>query len=407
MLSFTQLTKHTHLILIQSGTSSYRLAPRSSDSNTIRLPVTGSSSFSESSNAGIDRSKPHPFFMPSHIVLQLLASVGGISEGCRPILLPDDQRTQLALDVFDRIPVVDFHKIGVVYVGAGQSKEREILQNVMGSTDYTEFISGLGNLIPLKGTRINTGGLDTEFDSDGEFGIFWSDRITEIIFHVTTMMPVNLDHDPYCTMKKRHIGNDFVNIVFNNSGIPYAFDTIPAQFNFVNIIISPEARAGFVTTRLKNYSDMDKQFYRVELQCKPGIPAISPAADTKVISGKSLPAFVRNLALNASVFSHVHNEGGGEHISMWRHRLRNINQLRDRVTAPISTGPTAAASPTAIGGSSSPVNQSTARRISTATALSELTSRNSLGNINGDMQQDGGAGEVESILNSFDFSRWT
>jgi len=343
--------------------------------------------------------------MPSHIILQFLASVGATSDSCRPTLLPDDSRTQLALDVFDRIPVVDFHKIGVVYVGAGQSQEQEILRNVMGSTDYTEFVTGLGNLVSLKDTKINTGGLDTEFNSDGEFAIFWSDRITEIIFHVTTMMPVNLDYDPQCTMKKSHIGNDFVNIIFNNSGIPYAFDTIPAQFNFVNIIISPEARAGFVTTRLKD-SDMDKQFYRVELQGKPGIPAISPAAETKVISGKSLPAFVRNLALNASVFAHVHNEGGGEHISMWRHRLRNINQLRERTTAPLSMGSTATASPTAIGGSPSPVS-ATSRRISTATVLSELSSRGALATLNGDGLQQDSAGEVESILNSFDFSRWS
>ncbi|RPB20774.1 hypothetical protein L211DRAFT_491798 [Terfezia boudieri ATCC MYA-4762] len=378
-----------------SGTSSYRLALRSSDPSTTQTLVT----------VGLDKPQPYPFVMPSHIILQLLASVGATSESCRPVLLPDDSRTQLALDVFDRIPVVDFHKIGVVYVGAGQSQEQEILHNAMGSTDYTEFVTGLGNLIPLKDTKINTGGLDTEFNSDGEFAIFWSDRVTEIIFHVTTMMPVNLDYDPQCTMKKRHIGNDFVNIIFNNSGIPYAFDTIPAQFNFVNIIISPEARAGFVTTRPKNYSDVDKEFYRVELQCKPGIPAISPAAETKVISGKSLPAFVRNLALNASVFAHVHNEGGGEHISMWRHRLRHINKLRERTSAPLSTGLTTAASPTAIGGSSSPVI-TTSRRISTATVLSELSSRGSAA-LNGDgLQQDGG-GEVESILNSFDFSRWS
>lgn len=352
----------------------------------------------EFASIGLDISLPQATVMPSHIILKLFAGVGGICES-RPILLPDDQRTQLALDVFDRIPVVDFHKIGIVYVGAGQCTEPEILQNVMGSTDYIEFINGLGNLISLKGSKLNTGGLDNEFDSDGEFAIFWSDRITEIIYHVTTMMPVDLDHDPQCTMKKKHIGNDFVNIVFNNSGIPYAFDTIPAQFSFVNIIISPEARAGFVTTRLKNYSDMDKQFYRVEVQCKPGFPAISPAAQAKVISGKSLPAFVRNLALNASVFSHVYNEGGGEHISMWRHRLRNINTLRDRVTASGTVGQSSTSASNSMGGSSNP----SSRRISTATVLSE---RSSLGT-NGDASNQDGPSEVESILNSFDFSRWT
>ncbi|KAF8472461.1 hypothetical protein BDZ91DRAFT_652468 [Kalaharituber pfeilii] len=394
-----------------SGTSYFHLTPRLRESGAIRKRQTESTESSESIDgaSGLDKPQPQASVMPSHVILQLLGSVGGTSEANRPMLLPDDQRTQMALEVFDRIPVVDFHKIGVVYVGAGQCREQEILQNVMGSTDYTEFVHGLGNLITLKNSRLNTGGLDCEFNTDGEFSIFWSDRITEIIFHVTTMMPVDLEHDPQCTMKKRHIGNDFVNIIFNNSGIPYAFDTIPAQFNFINIIISPEARAGFVTTRLKNYSDMERQFYRVEVQCKPGIPLISPAAETKVISGKSLPTFVRNLALNASVFAHVHNEGGGEHISMWRHRLRNISRLRERVAAPPSAGASAATSPTAVGGPTSPVGPANSRRISTATVLSEHSLRNSLVSTNGEAygnQQDG-MGELENILNSFDFSRWS
>ena len=364
----------------------------------------------QESGTGLDKQQLQSSIMPSHIILQLVASIGGTSEAARPLIIPDDQRSRLALEVFDRIPVVDFHKIGVVYAGAGQNHEQQILQNVMGSTDYTEFVAGLGNLIKLKDSTLNTGGLDRDFDSDGEFSYFWSDRITEIIFHVTTMMPVNLDHDPYCTMKKRHIGNDFVTIIFNNSGIPYAFDTIPAQFTFVNIIISPEARAGFVTTRLKNYSDMDKQFYRVEVQVKPGIPTISPAAETKVISGKSLPAFVRNLALNASVFSHVHNEGGGEHITNWRHRLRSINKLRERVLAP-SNGASTATSPTTMGGAASPSSPANSRRVSSANMLSEHSLRNSnLGVINAEtsgLQQDAGNNEVESLLNTFDFSRWS
>ena len=36
-------------------------------------------------------------------------------------------------------------------------------------------------------------------------------------FHVATLMPSH-EKDPKANKKKRHIGNDFVTIVYNNSG---------------------------------------------------------------------------------------------------------------------------------------------------------------------------------------------
>jgi hypothetical protein len=48
--------------------------------------------------------------------------------------------------------------------------------------------------------------------------------------------------------KKRHIGNDFVLVVWNESGLDpdganggFKFDTVAAQFNFINLIITPVA----------------------------------------------------------------------------------------------------------------------------------------------------------------------
>lgn len=322
--------------------------------------------------------------MPSHVLMQLTADVS--SEMSRPVLLPEDDSTNRAIFVFDRIPVVDFHKIGVVYIGAGQTEETEILSNVMGSSDYTDFVDGLGDLIALQGATINTGGLDRESNMDGEFTFYWNDKITQVIFHVTTMMPTNRIHDPQCTNKKRHIGNDFVNIIFNNSGLPFRFDTIPAQFNFVNIVITPEARTGFVATRLKNYDEMDRQFYRVQLLVKSGLPEISPAAEGKMVSGKNLSAFVRNLALNASVFAQVYNEGGNDFVSNWRHRLRGINKLREKLGVPVSPGSRA----------------SDYRRVSMAASIASSADAVLGSNAIADAM-----GEVEGLLENVDFSKWT
>lgn len=287
-----------------------------------------------------------------------------------PIPLADDDSTTRSISTFDRIPALDGHKVGIIYIGEGQTDEVTILANVMGSEDYTEFLSGIGSLIELQGATFNAQGLDREFNTDGKFTYTWRNRVTELVFHVTTMMPTNLQHDPQCSLKKRHTGNDFVNIIWNNSGGPFDFNTFPSDFNYVNIVIQPEARTSFVATRLfaaerarraeetnkakesestdstngtttaSTFESMSTDlFYRVTVLTAPSIPPISAAATTKIISGPCLPAFVRLLALNASVFCHVWSNrdtgGVGEHVSSWRSRLREINRLRQRFEQPL------------------------------------------------------------------------
>lgn len=295
--------------------------------------------------------------LPSHLLVHLLSSVPqSLEPALRPLPLPDDEAVGRSTKIFDRISPVDGHKVGIIYIGENQTKESDILQNVSGSADYIEFLNGIGTLTKLKGADFNTQGLDREYDTDGQYTFCWRDRLTEIVFHVITQMPTNLDHDPQCINKKRHIGNDFVNIVFNDSGLPFNFETFPSEFNYVYIVITPESRASFVASRenaLKghrrtseggeNGQDAENAdetyidpstyapFFKVQVMSKEGFPEISPCAATKMVDLEALPDFVRLLALNASVFSVVWaNRELGEYPSSWRSRLREIIRLRER-----------------------------------------------------------------------------
>jgi len=142
-------------------------------------------------------------------------------------------------------------------------------------------------------------------------------------------MPTNLEADPACTNKKRHTGNDFVNIVWNESGTPFNFHTFPSQYNYVYIVITPSSPSpspSFLSPHITNQT-----YYKVAVLSAPAFPEISPASEPKIVSASSLPSFVRLLALNASVFSLVwSNRDGGEHFSPWRNRLREIKRLRDK-----------------------------------------------------------------------------
>lgn len=273
---------------------------------------------------------------PQHVFLQLNSTISPMPIPAQPITLPNDDQSRRAIAAFDRIDTVDGHKAGVIYVASGQTEEKEILANTGGSEAFDMLLAGLGTKVPLEGATFNTQGLDRESKMDGTHTYAWRDRVTEIVFHVPPMMPTNLEHDPQCANKKRHTGNDFVNIIFNESGLPFRFDTFDSAFNYVNIVITPE-KVKLQRSPLSSADDAGssavetKYFFGVQVLCDPSFPEISPAATPTTVSASALPGYVRQLALNASVFSLVwSNRGGGEHISSWRSRLREIRRLRER-----------------------------------------------------------------------------
>lgn len=248
--------------------------------------------------------------------------------------LPDADGVQSAIRMLDRVPGLDSHKAGVIYVGEGQTTETAAFANSSGAPDYREFVEHLGQLRRLKGATFNTQGLDKCDDMDGEFAIVWNNEVTELVYHVTTMMPASIHDDEMAVTakKKRHTGNDYVNIVFNNSGDTFRFDMFPSAFNYVYIVITPSVRTTFLQTRTHTMqTPVADRFYRVEVMTRDDFPGISSAHEPKMISGASLPRYVRNLALNACIFAEVWvNKDVQDYRSSWRERLSQIRRLRDR-----------------------------------------------------------------------------
>lgn len=238
-----------------------------------------------------------------------------------------------AITIFDRTPGLDSHKAGVIYIGEGQTTEAEAFGNSSGSPDYWKFLHGLGTLRPLRGSTFNSQGLDKRDDLDGKHAFVWHNEVTELVYHVTTMMPPDpYDENATIWKKKKHTGNDYVNIIFNNSGLPFRFDMFPSQFDYVYIVITPSVRTTFLQARTHQDSP-GAGFYRIEVMTRDDFPAISSAYEPKMVSAASLPVYVRNLALNACIFAEVWaNKDLSDYRSSWRERLRQIRQLRERYT---------------------------------------------------------------------------
>lgn len=266
-------------------------------------------------------------FTPSHMLLQLTAPPE-LNDNEKPVLLFEDDVTRRAIGTLDRIPVVDFHKIGIIYVGIGQTSEREILANTYGSPEYVSFLEQLGELVRLKDNHvIYTGGLDTNSDEDGEFAYVHKEKISQIIFHTCTMMPTRLDIDPNCTRKKSHIGNDFVNIIWNSSNKDYDPSTIASEFNFINIVVKP---ASSERQQSNSRGVAAEQMYRVKVLPHEALPSISPVIDWRLISASKISIFVRTVAVHCNIYAQIHHSPRGSFSSMWTQRLVKIHTLRQR-----------------------------------------------------------------------------
>ena len=225
------------------------------------------------------------------------------------------------------MPVIDTHKVGILYVAPGQTREEDILGNTHGSPAYTRFLEGLGRLINLRGqVDVYAGGLDP--DEDGEYAYAWWDDIGQILYHTATLMPSG-DEDDY-TNKKRHIGNDWVRIVWNDSGSPYRFDTLSTQFQFVNIVIEPHSRGALAAY---SHNVHENEYFKLMVQRAVGMPEFTPIGEFKLISAENLPLIVRQLSLLADWFVQVFQQTKGnterlEVITNWRARLQYIKRLR-------------------------------------------------------------------------------
>ncbi|XP_041531969.1 tuberin isoform X2 [Microtus oregoni] len=271
------------------------------------------------SRAAASGAEKVPGINPSFVFLQLYHSPFFGDESNKPILLPNES-FERSVQLLDQIPSYDTHKIAVLYVGEGQSNsELAILSNEHGSYRYTEFLTGLGRLIELKDCqpdKVYLGGLDV-CGEDGQFTYCWHDDIMQAVFHIATLMPTK-DVDKHRCDKKRHLGNDFVSIIYNDSGEDFKLGTIKGQFNFVHVIITP----------------LDYKCNLLTLQCRKDMEGLVDTSVAKIVSDRNLSFVARQMALHANMASQVHHSRSNPtdiYPSKWIARLRHIKRLRHRI----------------------------------------------------------------------------
>ncbi|XP_076454839.1 GTPase-activating Rap/Ran-GAP domain-like protein 3 [Babylonia areolata] len=144
-----------------------------------------------------------------------------LERGPKEIFDPEIQKELLVLE--EQEGSVNF-KIGVLYAKEGQTTDDEFYSNEEGSEAFYQLVDLLGERIKLKGWDKFKAGLDIKSNTTGEESVYTVYEGHEMMFHVSTLLPFSHDNKQQVE-RKRHIGNDIVNLVFFEGGDP---DKAPA-----------------------------------------------------------------------------------------------------------------------------------------------------------------------------------
>nr|KAJ3419585.1 Signal-induced proliferation-associated 1-like protein 1 [Polyrhizophydium stewartii] len=186
----------------------------------------------------------------------------------------DDKSVEQRVMALDELRHSAKYKIGVILVQPGQTTDNEYLGNAGGSEGYERFLGILGDRVELKGFKGFAGGLDTSNGRTGTHSIYTCWRKFEIMFHVATMLPL-LSADEQHIDRKRHIGNDIINIVYLEGDAQFDPNSIRSQFTHVFIVVKEEPHVADDASP-GGGAETGQPGYRVAVASNSDVPRFGP-----------------------------------------------------------------------------------------------------------------------------------
>lgn len=211
----------------------YRVIIRTSELLTLRGTILEDAI----PNIKISSSSSNPTKPPPMNTVQLLEHITPeIQVSCLRLGV-QTPHTEEQLQRLDEQGLTNTYKVGVMYCRAGQSSEEEMYNNEHAGPAFEEFLHTIGKTVKLAGFKGYKAGLDNKSNSTGEYSIHSQYQDCEVMFHVSTMLPFTPNNRQQL-LRKRHIGNDIVTVVFQEPGaLPFTPRGIRSQFQHVFVVV--------------------------------------------------------------------------------------------------------------------------------------------------------------------------
>jgi len=211
----------------------------------------------------------------------------GLVDPSKPIQCKRVQKNDKATSLQNKAKVLNHRnhiKAALLYVPPNAWSQGKVLSVPIESCSsrFNEFMDSLGWPILLKNHPCYSGGLDVNDDRNGRSSVYVSGFDYEIMFHVAPLMPTDTK-DEQQVNKKKHIGNDHIQIVYCESDTEYHHLLVTSQFNHLTIIIYP----------------LPNCLYRIEIRHKDGLKWFGPMNTSMILTKYSMPIMIRNTICNA------------------------------------------------------------------------------------------------------------
>lgn len=231
--------------------------------------------------------RPPPCRTPeSHYVASAAAVCPLISGNEDLAIVKRGEQVDLKVKEFDDYEYRAHSKIAILYVPDHVFDQNDILAKTLPETSphFSEFLHAVGSPVDLATHRLYAGGLDRKGFTNGNSSVYYADSAHDVMFHVSPLMPTS-STDAQQILKKRHVGNDPVHIVWNDNLCEYDVQTISSQFNEAHIIIYP----------------LQTGLFRIDVKSKQECGWFGPLRDTTIVTKRMLPSLVRLCAISANV----------------------------------------------------------------------------------------------------------
>ena len=233
-------------LLYDQTIRAHRLIVRTSDMLVLRGTLPDDcvpTATPKHQHKGSSKQKPSSHPSEKDVLSMLLPELNDVNV-LRPVPNGDQARVEQDIVKIDEQNVRYKYKIGVIYCRPGQSTEEEFYNNAGGSELFDDFLGLLGRRVRLRGFTGYSGGLDTRTDTTGLEAIYSKHGPFEILYHVSTLLPLSPTNRQQL-LRKRHIGNDVVTIVFQEPGCaPFTPRAIRSQYQHVFIVVRPLLQNG-------------------------------------------------------------------------------------------------------------------------------------------------------------------